>query len=312
MTKRDGFRTMVGGQALIEGVMMRGPKKYAVAVRTPEKIEVEINDIKLIKERYPILGLPLIRGVVNFFDSMVIGVRALMKSADYFPEEDEEQKGRFELWMEGRFGEKSAENLIFGIAIAFGIMMPIGLFILLPTLIVGLFDGTIGSGLVRNLLEGCIRIGIFVAYLAAVSKVGEMRRVFSYHGAEHKTIYCYEAGEELTVDNVRRQPKEHPRCGTSFLFVVMIISIILFSFAHWSNPLVRVALRLLLLPAVVSISYEFNRLVGRYDNILTRFLRAPGMLMQKLTTLEPDDSMIEVAIEALKPVIPEEKGSDAW
>ncbi|MDR1116933.1 MAG: DUF1385 domain-containing protein [Oscillospiraceae bacterium] len=305
------FQTTIGGQALIEGIMMRGPGKYSVVIRTPDGgVVSDVKEVKLIKERYPVLGLPFIRGAVNFFDSLVTGVKALLYSADFFPEEEEASK--FDMWVEKHFSKKTADGIMMGIAVALGMLLPIGLFILLPTFLAGFFEGIAGSGFVRNLIEGGIRILLFVLYLVLVSRLNEMKRVFSYHGAEHKTIYCYEAGEELTVENVRTKPREHPRCGTSFLFVVMIVSILLFSFVSWSNPLIRAALRLLLLPVVVAISYEFNRIVGRYNNSLSRALRKPGMLMQKLTTNEPDDSMIEVAIEALRLVIPEEEGSDRW
>jgi len=305
-----GFRTTIGGQAIIEGIMMLGPKKAAIVVNTPEGHRVKEMQVKRAKDRHPILGWPFIRGVFNFFDSMRIGVGALMFSTDFFPEE--ESKGRFELWMERKFSKEKAEKIMMGVALALGILLPIGLFILLPTLVAGLVGNTIGSGFLRNLLEGALRIGIFLIYLALVSRIEDMRRVFSYHGAEHKAVYCYEAGKELTVENVREFPRQHPRCGTSFLFVVMIISILVFSFVKWSNPFVRMAMRLALLPVVVGISYEINKFAGRYDNLLTRFLRAPGMWLQNLTTNEPDDSMIEVAIDAIKRVIPEEKNLDRW
>jgi len=306
----NGFRTTIGGQAIIEGIMMLGPKKAAIVVNTPDGHQVKELQVKKVRDKYPFLGLPFIRGIFNFFDSMRIGVGALMFSADFFPED--ETKGKFELWVEKKFTKEQADKITMGIALALGIMFPIGIFILLPTLIAGLLDSVIGSGFIRNLLEGALRIGIFLLYLTLVTRLEEMRRVFSYHGAEHKSVYCYEAGEELTVENVRKFPRQHPRCGTSFLFVVMIISILVFSFVTWSNPMIRMVLRLALLPVVVGISYEINRLAGRYDNWFTRFLRAPGMWLQNLTTREPDDSMIEVAIDALKRVIPDEKNLDRW
>ncbi|MBE6936272.1 MAG: DUF1385 domain-containing protein, partial [Ruminococcaceae bacterium] len=184
--------------------------------------------------------------------------------------------------------------------------------ILLPTLLAGFLDPVIGSGIWRNLLEGVLRLLIFFGFLFSVSRMKDIRRTFSYHGAEHKSIHCYENGLPLTVENVQKFPKEHPRCGTSFLFVVMIISILVFSLVSWSNPFVRMVMRLVLLPVVVAISYEINRAVGRCDNALTRFLRLPGLFMQKMTTFEPEDDMVEVAIEALKRVIPENKGADTW
>lgn len=304
------YRTTIGGQALIEGIMMLGPQKAAIVVNTPEGHQVKETQLVKLKDKYPVFGFPFIRGVVNFAESMKFGVKALMYSADFFPEDEE--KGKLEIWAEKKFGKEGFEKITMAIAMVLGIALPIGLFILLPTLLAGLLSGVIGSGVLRNILEGVIRIAIFLAYLVSVSKMAEMRRVFSYHGAEHKTVYCYEAGKELTVENVRTFPREHPRCGTSFLFVVMIVSILVFSFITWSNPLLRMVLRLALLPLVVSISYELNRVVGRYDNFLTKALRAPGMWLQKLTTNEPDDSMIEVAIDALSRVIPTEENADRW
>ncbi len=313
MAEKQQFRTMIGGQALIEGIMMRGPQKSAIVVRKPDgEFATKERENKLIKERYPVLGLPLIRGTVTFFESMKDGISALTYSAEFIPEEEAEEPSKFDKWIEEKLGNERAEKIAMGIALVIGILLPVGLFILLPTLIAGLLDGITGSGIVRNLIEGAIRIAIFLGYLFLVSRMKDIKRVFMYHGAEHKTISCYEAGEELIVENVRKFSKHHPRCGTSFLFVVMVVSIIVFSVVSWSNPVIRVVLRLALLPVVVGISYEFNRLVGRYDNPVTKFLRAPGMWLQRLTTSEPDDSMMEVAIEALKMVLPEEKGADRW
>lgn len=308
--QETSFRTTIGGQALIEGIMMLGPKKAAIVVQTPEGHKVQETELKKIKDRFPIAGLPVLRGMFNFADSMRFGVKALFFSADLFPEE--ETPGRLERWLTAKIGKKKTESLFMSLAMVIGVALPISLFILLPTLLAGLFSNIIGSGFYRNLLEGFLRIGIFLIYLTAVSKLEEMRRVFAYHGAEHKTVHCYENQKELTVENVRSFPREHPRCGTSFLFVVMIVSVLVFSFVSWSNPFVRMALRLLLLPVVVGISYEFNRLVGRFDNFVTRALRAPGIWLQRLTTNEPDDSMIEVAIDALQRVIPEEENADRW
>ncbi|SMC48225.1 DUF1385 domain-containing protein [Papillibacter cinnamivorans] len=306
------FRTTIGGQALIEGIMMRGPKKQSIVVRTPEGLVAREEELKLVKERYPILGLPLIRGSAVFIDSMVKGVQALMFSAEYLPEEEAEEPSRFEKWLTEKLGGERAEKAFIGLATALGIFFAVGLFILLPTLLVGLFDARIQSPVARNLIEGAIRVALFLGYLITISRQKDIRRVFSYHGAEHKTIFCYEKGEELTVENVRRQSRFHPRCGTSFLFVVMIISILVFSVASFPNLWLRLLFRILLLPVVVGISYEINRFTGRHDNAFTRFLTAPGLWLQKFTTNEPDDSMIEVGIEALRRVIPEEKGSDRW
>lgn len=312
MSKDTKFRTMIGGQALIEGIMMRGPATQSIVVRGPEGLVTKVEDLKLIKDRYPILGWPFIRGIVNFFDSMVNGVKALMYSAEFFPEEETESPSKLDQWLEKKLSSEKAEKAVIYIAVIIGVLFSLGLFFFLPTLIAGLFDKVSTSIIVRNLIEGAIRITIFLIYLILVSGMKDMKRVFSYHGAEHKTISCYEAGLPLTVENVRTSSRFHPRCGTSFLFVVMIISILVFSVVRWSNPFIRMALRLLMLPVVVGISYEINRLVGRNDNWLTRIVTAPGLWMQRFTTNEPDDSMIEVGIEALKLVLPEESGKDAW
>ena len=312
------FRTTIGGQALIEGIMMLGPDKKAIVVRKPDgELEVKEEPRKLIKDKCAILGWPLIRGVVNFGSSLINGVRALFYSADFYPEDDEpEEPSKFDLWLEKHLGSEKAASVIMGFAAVLGILFSVGLFFLLPTFIAGFFDRFITSPIAHNLIEGVIRIVIFMLYLFICSRMKDMKRVFSYHGAEHKTIFCYEAGLPLTVENVRKQPRHHPRCGTSFLFVVIVVSIlcssVVFTYVEWTNLWVRMAAHLLLLPVVVAISYEFNRLVGRYDNWLTRILTKPGLWMQNFTTFEPDDSMIEVGIEALKRVIPEEKGKDTW
>lgn len=313
------FRTSIGGQALIEGILMRGPHRQAIVVRDKDGQLVEkVEELKLIKDRHPILGVPLIRGVVNFLDSMVKGVQALMYSADFYPEEETAQPSKFELWLERHFASKKAESLVVGFAVAVGILLSVFLFLILPTFLTGgllhWFPGFPLWG--RNLLEGVLKIAIFMAYLIFCSKQKDIYRVFQYHGAEHKTIFCYEARLPLTVENVRVQPRHHPRCGTSFLFVVIFVSILLSSvvFAFWqfTNVWLRTLVHLLLLPLVVGITYEFNRWVGRHDNALSRILTAPGMWMQNFTTNEPDDSMIEAAIRSLELVIPEQEGADNW
>lgn len=308
-------RTTIGGQALIEGIFMMGPERSAIVVRGKDGLVEKVDEVKMPKERCKVLGWPLIRGVVSFGTSLKRGVSALMFSADYYPEEEGEapqEPGKLDRWIEEKVGTERAEKILMGFTMVLGILMPIGLFILLPTLLAGLLDPVIGSGILRNLLEGALRILIFLGFIWLTSKQKDMKRVFAYHGAEHKTIHCYEAGEKLTVENVRRFPRQHPRCGTSFLFVVMIVSILVFSLVQWSNPWVRMALRIALLPVVVGISYEINRFAGRYDNWLTRALRAPGMWLQLLTTNEPDDGMMEVGIRSLQLVIPREEGADTW
>ena len=312
-----GFKTMCGGQALIEGIMMRGPKKQAVVVRKPDgELDVQLKDLKFIKDRYPFLGWPLIRGVVSFGGAMYSGVTALMHSADFYPEEEEEEPSKFERWLEKKLGSEKMMKLVIVLAVIMGIAMSVGLFFLLPTLLGTAVTFVTDSMVVRNVAESLLKIVIFIIYLAFCSRMKEMRRVFSYHGAEHKTIFCYEAGLPLTVENVRKQPCHHPRCGTSFLFVVIFVSIMVSTvvFAIWPvhNALLRFVAHLIMLPAIVGISFEFNRYVGRHDGPITRILTAPGLWMQNFTTFEPDDSMIEVGIEALKLVLPEEEGADAW
>jgi len=314
-----GFKTMCGGQALIEGIMMRGPKKQAIVVRRPDGgLEIKEKELKFIKDRYPILGWPLIRGVVNFGDSMYNGVTALMFSAEFFPEDDEveEEPSKFEMWLEKKLGSEKMMSVITTLAVILGIGMSIGLFFFLPTMLGTAITLVTKSMLARNVAESLLKIVIFVGYLALCSRMKDMRRVFSYHGAEHKTIACYEAGEELTVENVRRHDRHHPRCGTSFMFIVIFVSILVSTvvFAIWPvhNPFLRFLAHLVMLPAIVGVTYEFNRWAGRHDNALTRILVAPGLWMQNFTTFEPDDSMIEVGITALKLVLPEEKGADEW
>jgi uncharacterized protein YqhQ len=309
----EGFKTSIGGQALIEGILMRGPRKQAIVVRTDDGLVTKLDDLKPLKERYPIAGAPFVRGAVNFIGSMTSGVRALMFAASCIPDEDADgQKSDFDKWVEARVGKERAEKVLVGVSAFIGVALSVGLFMLLPTLLAG-FVSNLGAGSVlRNAVEGAIRIVIFIAYLWLTSRLGGMKRVWAYHGAEHKTIFCYEKGLELTTENVRAQSRLHPRCGTSFMFIVMIISIVVFSVAKWSNIWLRMALRLALLPAVVAISYEIIRWAGRHDNAVSRVLSAPGRALQRLTTREPDDSMIEVAVEALRLVIPETRGEDAW
>ena len=324
---KEQFKTMIGGQALIEGIMMRGPEKDCVVVRTKDGLKVDVKPRKVHKKG-TVCTWPLIRGVVNFFDSQVTGVKALMQSADLSPEEEQEQPSKLDLWLEKKLGDKGFQNFVIGFAVFLGLAMSIGLFFLLPMLISSLLSGVVSNTLLLNLIEGVVRICIFTAYIVLVSQMKDMKRVFSYHGAEHKTIRCYEAALPLTVENIRQQTRLHPRCGTSFLLVVMIISILVFSVAssvllslipglaamrgQVLYSLIMIVFKLLLLPLVVAFSYEINRFVGRHDNAFTRFMTAPGLWFQKFTTREPDDSMIEVAIAAVEAVLPEEAGSDRW
>lgn len=323
---QEKFKTMIGGQALIEGIMMRGPEKDAVVVRGKDGLTVEVKARKLPKAKSP-LRWPFIRGVYNFLDSNVTGVKALMRSADLSPEEGE-PASKLDLWLEKKLGNEKFQQALVAFAVVLGLCMSVGLFFLLPMVIGGLFDRWVQNNLLLNLIEGGIRLVIFVVYMFLISRMKDMRRLFSYHGAEHKTIRCYEARLPLTVENVRAQTRLHPRCGTSFLLVVMVLSILVFSVGSslllaivpalaaiqgsFLYRLLMIVFKLLLIPLVVSIGYEINRLVGRHDNVLTRIVTAPGMWFQHFTTNEPDDSMIQVGIAALEAVLPEQEGTDRW
>lgn len=316
---RGGFKTMIGGQALIEGIMMLGPDKKSIVVRKPDgELEVKTEPRRVLKDRYPIVGLPLIRGVVNFGSSMYNGVKALMYSAEVAGEGEElqEEPSRFEKWLDGKLGSEKLAGVVITLAMLMGMGMSILLFFFLPTMLGTAVTLVTDSMMVRNLTESLLKIAIFIAYLGLCSRMGEMKRVFSYHGAEHKTIFCYESGLPLTVENVRKQPRHHPRCGTSFLFVVIIISILVSTvvFGIWPvhNAFLRFLIHLLMLPLIVAVSYEFNRFVGRYDNAATRALVAPGLWLQNFTTFEPDDRMIEVGIRAFTEVLPQAEGADEW
>lgn len=324
----EKFKTSIGGQALIEGIMMRGPEKDAMAVRTGDEIKLEITPRK-VRPKKSVATWPLIRGAVNFFDSQVVGVKALMRSADLSPEGmEDENPSKIDLWLEKKLGNEGFQKFILGFAVFFGLGLSILLFFMLPMVIVGFLDQWLNNVLLLNLVEGFVRICIFMAYMLLVSRMKDMKRVFAYHGAEHKTIRCYEAGLPLTVENVRVQTRLHPRCGTSFLLVVMVISILIFSVASsgllalipalemmrgtFLFRLIMILFKLLLLPLVVSVTYEINRWAGRHDNRFTRILTAPGMWLQNFTTNEPDDSMIEIGIAALQAVLPDEEGTDRW
>ena len=323
----EKFKTMIGGQALIEGIMMRGPEKDAIVIRGKEGLTVEINPRKVNSPK-SFKSKPFFRGMFNFFDAQVVGVKALMRSADLAPEEFQEEPSKFDQWLEKKLGNEKFQQAVIGIAVALGMGLSIGLFFLLPMVIGSFFDTWIDSMLGLNLIEGLIRMIIFMSYMILISRMGEMKRVFAYHGAEHKTIRCYEAGLPLTVENVRIQTRLHPRCGTSFLLVVMVISILVFSIASsgllallpdladmqgsFLYRLIMIVFKLLLLPVVVGITYEINRWVGRHDNAVSRILSAPGLWMQNFTTNEPDDDMIEVGITAVQAVLPKEEGADRW
>jgi len=324
----EKFKTMIGGQALIEGIMMRGPSKDAIVIRNGDELTLECTPRK-VHPKGSFASLPFIRGCVNFFDSQVTGVKALMRSADLSADEPTDvSSSKFDLWLEKKLGNELFQKALIGFAVALGLGLSIVLFFLLPMIVSSFLDRWIPNLLVLNLIEGLVRLVIFVVYMILVSRMNEMRRVFSYHGAEHKTIRCYEAGLELTIENVRKQTRLHPRCGTSFLLIVMVISILVFSVAssglltlvpaletmrgNFLYRFIMIIFKLLLLPLVVSITYEINRFAGRHDGRFTKILTAPGMWFQNFTTNEPDDSMIEVAIAAVKAVLPEEEGQDRW
>ncbi len=307
------FRTMIGGQALIEGIMMRGPDKQAIVCRTKDGLTEKVEPLRLIKDRHPALGWPFIRGLVTFADSMHKGMKALSYSASLLPEDEQEEPTKFDLWLEKKLGSEKAEKAIIGFAAFLGVCLAVALFLFLPTFIAGFIPGVEGHYTLRSLLEGAIKIVIFLVYLWLCSRMKDMKRLFAYHGAEHKTIFCYEKGLPLTVENVRPQSRFHPRCGTSFLLVVIVLGIFVGLLIQIDNTLLRFALRLLLLPVIVCVAYELNRWAGRHDrNIVSRIFTWPGKQLQHLTTNEPDDGMIECAIRALELVIPEEKGKDAW
>lgn len=304
----------IGGQAVIEGVMMRGKKLYALAVRTPKnEIVVEKTPIKPAAEKCKILGWPIIRGVVAFVDSLVMGMKVTTKSATLAGLDDIEydQESKFEKWLESKFGDKLADYLIY-FSVAVSIILCIGIFMVLPTFLGGAVTNLLhGDATLRSVIEGVIKIIIFVGYMFLVSQMKDIKRVFMYHGAEHKTINCFESGEELTVENVRHNSRFHKRCGTSFLVIVMLVSIILFFFIRTDVLWLRVLSRIILVPAIAGISYEFIRYAGKHDNLLVNIISAPGIAMQIITTSEPDDSMIEVAIASLNAVLEEEPEENA-
>ena len=290
---------------------MRGPKKQAIVCRTAEGLVEKVDELKLLKDKYPIFGWPFIRGCVTFIDSMIKGMQALTYSAELVPVEDQEPD-KLDQWIEKHFEAEKASKIVIGTAVVLGIALALFLFIFLPTLIVGLIKPLTQNLVIRNLSEGVVKIIILLCYMRLCSCVSDVKRLFSYHGAEHKTIFCYEHGKPLTVENVRTESRFHPRCGTSFLLVVVVVSILVNSVVTLTNSFARMGCHLLLLPLVVGISYEINRWCGRHDNWLSAALSAPGKWLQHMTTNEPDDSMIECAIRAMELVIPEEKGSDAW
>ena len=310
--KKERFKTSVGGQALMEGIMMRGPKLICCAVRKPDgTIETKLDPVK---NHGVWTKIPLVRGAISMIESLIVGYHYMMYSAqvsmgdDYDPEEEETA---FEKWVGEHFGQK-AEDALLACAAVVGGLLAILLFTVLPTLIVGGVSRFVTLGRWgKVVLEAVLKVAIFLTYMAGISRMKEIHRVFEYHGAEHKTIACYEAGDELTVENVRKYTRFHPRCGTSFLILVVIVSVFLYSVLPWGSIGLRVLFKLLL-PVVMGISYELLKWCGRSDNIATRIIRQPGIWVQHLTVFEPDDSMIEVAIAAVTPVLPEDPEDGKW
>ena len=294
------IKTSVGGQALLEGIMMKGPVKSAMAVRKPDgEIDLSVWDTKQLTG---IRKIPFIRGTFNFIDTLIKGYDCLMKSAEISGQEEEPDK--FELWLEKVFGK--AAGAVFGTVVTtLAAVVAVALFFGVPALIAGFIGNYVENKVFLSAIEGIIKIIMFLAYIIGVSKMSDIHRTFMYHGAEHKTIFCYEQGLELTVENVRKQQCFHPRCGTSFLLIVLVVSILVSSVITWESMLIRVALKILMLPVTVGISYEIIKFAGRHDNWLTRIISAPGLWFQNFTTQEPDDDMIEIAIAAVKPVLPE-------
>lgn len=318
MDKKKNHRTSIGGQAVLEGVMMRGVNKTALAVRDTIEGGIFTEEVKFfnVKAKYPILKLPIIRGAVGFIESLVLGYKTLYRSAELAGLELEEgEPTKFEKWITNISGAKIADVIMF-IALVFGIGFSLLMFTILPAVITKTLDmflkGALGG--FKTLIEGVIRLTIFLLVLTLTAKNKDIHRVFEYHGAEHKTIHCYEADEELTVENVKKFKRMHPRCGTSFLLIVMIVSIFVFSMpiVPWNNILLRIVIKISLLPLVAGLSYEIIKLAGKYDNIITRIISAPGMWLQRITTKEPDGSQIEVAIAALKGVLTDKKEDDKW
>lgn len=293
----------IGGQALIEGIMMKNKDNYAMAVRKPNgEIAVEKDTYVSMTEKVKFFSLPFVRGIFNFADSMILGMKTLGWSASFFEEdEEEEEPGKIEQWLIDKFGEKLEEYLM-PVIMVFSMLLAVAIFMVLPLLIANVFRMFIKTETVMAVLEGFIRIGIFITYVKLISRMEDIKRTFMYHGSEHKCINCLEHGLVLNVENVRNSSKEHKRCGTSFLLIVMTISILFFMVVRVETIWLRIASRIVLIPVIAGISYEVLRLAGRYDNKIMNLISVPGMWMQGLTTLEPDDGMIEVAIASVEAI----------
>lgn len=300
--------TSIGGQALIEGIMMRGPQKTVVASRVSQGIELDDINFTPLKHKCKILGWPFIRGITGLIESLMIGYKALGVSAEKAGMDESVEPSKFDQWCNRVFGDKIMA-VIMACSGVFGVCVAIGLFFFLPVLTFNGIKWLAGSPEAlepwRSTIEGCMRILIFMLYLLLISVIPSVKRMFRYHGAEHKTIFCYENEEELTVENVRKYRRFHPRCGTSFMVLMLVVGIVVGFFIPFQEPILRTCCKLLCMPVCVSIGYELIRICGRHDNILTRVIAAPGLWMQRITTREPDDTMIEVAIAAIREVIPE-------
>ena len=300
-------RGKVGGQAVLEGVMMRCGENVATTVRRDDGTTVtKTSKFVPLRKKNKFFQIPLVRGVVNFIDSMRLSLSTLNDSAEMLGIDEEMEETKFEKWLKKHFG-KGVMDFIMGVAMVLGVALAVLLFMFLPTFFTGLIEKATGElGLWKSVIEGAIKVAIFVAYMLLVSLMKDIRRTFEYHGAEHKSIFCYEAGEELTVENVKKHSRFHPRCGTSFMFVMILLSIIVGLFITWESKLLRVVLKLLLLPVVMGLGYEFLMYAGKHDNFIVRALSAPGLWMQRITTHEPDEKQIECAIASLKAAMPDE------
>ncbi|WP_432662583.1 DUF1385 domain-containing protein [Wukongibacter baidiensis] len=300
----------VGGQALIEGVMMKGPDKIAMAVRKSDgEIVVKKEPVGKI-EKSAFYKIPILRGIIAFISSMIIGVRAITYSAEVFEDIDsDEEKSKFEKWLEEKFGDKS-DDIITYLSVAFALAMSIVIFMFIPTFLINFLKNIFTNQVVLSGFEGILKILMFIGYIILISRIKEIKRVFQYHGAEHKVIYCYESGKPLTVENAREFTTLHPRCGTSFLLIVMVLSISVFSFLSWNSPIQRVAMKLVLLPLIAGVSYELIKIAGKSKSKLVCAISYPGLMLQKLTTNEPDDKQLEVAIVALENILEEDEDTD--
>lgn len=305
--------TSIGGQALIEGVMMRGPKKTYVSVRLPDQsIHGEEIDATLLKDKYKIFKYPFFRGIGGLIDSLKIGQKALNISAEKSSglENNDEPESKFEKWLDKTFGDKIMK-IVMVLSTILGVALSVFLFMFLPTWLFNVTLGNVsdfaGNQTLRSIFEGALKFIIFLSYMILCSQIKDIKRVFQYHGAEHKTIFCYEYGDELTVDNVKKCSRFHPRCGTSFIVVMLLIGILIGIFIPFHGSILRTIIKILLIPVMASLGYELIRICGKYDNKITRLIATPGLWMQRISTKEPDDSMIEIAINSLKAVIPENK-----